>query len=159
MAAAESMQAAGGKVFLDLGSPKPHLEKLLAHVDVVNCPERLIHRLFAINDLEEGAKRILSMGTSEVTITLGEMGAMHCTQQAVTHHKGYEVDAVDTNGAGDVFSGAMLYATLQGWESDRKLAFACAAAALKCQTLGNRDALPTLSQIELFQNDDASSKR
>jgi ribokinase len=150
MAAAESMKRFGGKVFLDLGSPKPQLEQLLEHVDVVNCPERLIHRLFAIDDLEEGARRLLAMGPSEITITRGEKGAIHFTNDSVTLHPGFPVDAVDTNGAGDVFSGAILYGSLQDWNADRKLAFACAAAALKCQRLGNRDALPRLEEVEAF---------
>jgi sugar/nucleoside kinase (ribokinase family) len=149
-ALAETMRSVGGKVFLDLGSPKPQLEQLLEHVDVVNCPERLIHRLFAIVDLEEGAKRFLAMGPNEVTITLGERGAVHFSDGTVTRHAGFLVNAEDTNGAGDVFSGAMIYASLLGWPTERKLSFACAAAALKCQKLGNRAALPSLDEIESF---------
>ncbi len=157
MAAAESMKRFGGKVFLDLGSPKPQLEQLLAHVDAVNCPERLIHRLFAIDDLEEGAKRLLAMGPSEITITLGESGAVHFAKETVIRHAGFPVDAVDTNGAGDVFSGAIVYGSLLGWDAERKLAFACAAAALKCQKLGNREALPMLSEIETFLSEVTSN--
>ena len=148
--AAEAMKQQGGKVFMDLGSPKPHLEQLLEHVDILNAPERLIGRLFGLEDLEEGAKRLLAMGPKEVTLTLGESGAIHCTQTMVTRHPGYPVDAVDTNGAGDVFSGAILYGTLREWSAAKKLSFACATSALKCQQLGNRDALPTLAQIESF---------
>jgi ribokinase len=159
MAAAESIKRTGGRVFLDLGSPKPHLEQLLEQIDVVNCPERLIHRLFAIDDLEEGAKRLLSMGPSEVTVTLGERGALHFTNQAMTRHPGFSVAAVDTNGAGDVFSGAMIYGSLHGWAADRKLAFACAAAALKCRNLGNREALPTRDEIEAFRSDATPNTR
>jgi hypothetical protein len=64
MAAAESMKGFGGKVFLDLGSPKPQLEQLLEHVDLVNCPESLIHRLFTVDDLEEGGGDHLGVRTA-----------------------------------------------------------------------------------------------
>lgn len=157
LAAAESMKRFGGKVFLDLGSPKSHLEELLKQVDVLNCPERLIHRLFAIDDLEEGARRLLALGPTEVTITLGESGAMHFTKETIVHHAGFPVGVVDTNGAGDVFAGAMVYGSLQGWEADRKLAFACAAAALKCRRWGNRDALPRLEDVGVFLSETKSN--
>ncbi len=143
------MRQSGGQVFLDLGSPKLHLEQLLQHVDGLNCPERLIQRLFATDDLEEGGQRLLAMGPREVTITLGEFGAIHFTGDTVTRHTTFPVDAVDTNGAGDVFCGAILYGTVHHWETEKKLAFACAAAALKCRQLGNRAALPTLEEIDL----------
>ena len=58
------------------------------------------------------------------------------------------VEAIDTNGAGDVFAGAMIFATLKNWPVDRRMRFATAAAALKCKSMGNRDALPSLEQIE-----------
>ncbi len=148
--AAKTMRQTGGLVFLDLGSPKLHLEQLLQHVDGLNCPERLIQRLFATDDLEEGGRRLLAMGPSEVTITLGEFGAIHITGDRVTRHTTFTVDAVDTNGAGDVFCGAMVYGTVLRWETEKKLAFACAAAALKCRRLGNRAALPTLEEIDSF---------
>jgi len=150
IAAAETMKAADRKVFMDLGSPKPHLAQLLENVDVLTCPEGLIHRLFGMDELGEGAKRLLAMGPKEVTLTLGESGAIHFTNETTTRHPGFSVDAVDTNGAGDVFSGAMIHGTLNHWGIGKKLTFACAAAALKCRKLGNREALPLLTEIESF---------
>jgi sugar/nucleoside kinase (ribokinase family) len=148
MEAAKVMKQCGGQVFLDLGSPKPHLEHLLQHVDVLNCPERLIHRLFACDELEQGAHRLLALGPREITVTRGEFGAIHFTKSKVTRHPEFKVNAVDTNGAGDVFCGAIIYGTVRNWGAEKKMAFACAAAALKCRQLGNRDALPTLGEIE-----------
>ena len=58
------------------------------------------------------------------------------------------VEAIDTNGAGDVFAGAMIFATLKNWPVDRRMRFAAAAAALKSKSMGNRGALPSLEQIE-----------
>lgn len=150
IATAEIMKRQGGSVFLDLGSPKPHLDQLLAHVDFMNCPERLIHRLFAIDNIDEGARRILAMGPNELSVTSGEAGARLYAHDCVVQHPGYAVNALDTNGAGDVFAGAMIFGTLIGWTGEQRLAFACAAAALKCQRLGNREALPTLAAINEF---------
>jgi sugar/nucleoside kinase (ribokinase family) len=148
--AATAMQERGGRVFLDLGSPKPNLDALLRHVDLLNCPARLIPQVLGMDDLISGARRFLEMGPREVTVTSGEDGALFVSADEVLTQPAFPVDAVDTNGAGDVFAGAMIFASMQGWEPRRRLRFACAASALKCRGLGNRDALPGLREIEDF---------
>ena len=59
----------------------------------------------------------------------------------------YEVDTVDTTGAGDVYHGAYLYAAIQGWPIERCLRFASVAAALKCRMLGGRAGIPTVEEV------------
>jgi sugar/nucleoside kinase (ribokinase family) len=147
IAAARSVKARGGHVFMDLGSPKPDLESLLATVDVLNCPARLARQLLGHSELEVGARQLLGLGPSEVTITLGHEGALHGSREGVTHSPAFPIRALDTNGAGDVFTGAFIFATLQKWPAARKLRFACAASAIKCRAIGNRAALPTLEAI------------
>jgi len=141
------MREAGGRVFMDLGSPKPELEKLLKGVDKLNCPESLIPRLFENDDIEVGAKRLLGMGPQEVTITRGGDGVCYFAEGVKIVQPAFPIDTIDTNGAGDVFSGAMLFATMQDWPIEQRLKFACAAAALKCGGRGNREALPDLDAV------------
>jgi len=149
--AAQLIQNANGLVFIDLGSPKRHLEKLLDVADSVNCPLSLIHRLFNTDDPADGARQLLNLGPQQVTITEGENGAWLFREgHPGIHQPAFPVTAVDTNGAGDTFSGAMIYATMQGWDAAKRLRFASAAAALKCTRIGNRDALPNLGEIESF---------
>ena len=147
--AARIVRANGGVVFLDLGSPKPHLSRLLAEVDSVNCPLGLFHRLYETDDPERGARELLKYGPQQVTVTEGGNGAwLFRTGHPGIHQPAFPVAAVDTNGAGDTFAGAMIHATLQGWPAERRLRFAAAAAALKCAQIGNRDALPSLVEVE-----------
>jgi sugar/nucleoside kinase (ribokinase family) len=47
-----------------------------------------------------------------------------------------------------VFSGALIHAVLEEWPAEQILKFASAAAAIKCQKQGNREALPTLPEID-----------
>ena len=146
--AARIMRVQNGVVFMDLGSPKPHLPKLLAHVDSVNCPLSLFHRLYETDDPERGAKELMKHGPQQVTVTEGENGAwLFQSGHPGIHQPAAHVDAVDTNGAGDTFAGAMIYATMQGWSAKDRLEFATTAAALKCTKIGNRAALPTLADI------------
>ncbi|MGB0580987.1 MAG: carbohydrate kinase family protein [Limisphaerales bacterium] len=151
--AARHMRAQNGVVFMDLGSPKPHLSKLLAHVDSVNCPINLFHRLYETDDPERGAKELMKHGPMQVTVTEGENGAwIFQSGHPGIHQPAFQIEALDTNGAGDTFTGAMIYATMQGWPAKDRIQFANGAAALKCTKMGNRDALPSLEAVERFMN-------
>jgi sugar/nucleoside kinase (ribokinase family) len=148
--AAKKMKAAGGRVSLDLGSKKSNLVDLIGSVDAVNCPLNLIEKLYPKKTLEQVAIRLIDMGVSELTVTNGEFGAWLIDADGINYQEAFSVKALDTNGAGDVFCGAMIYGSIMKWPSNRRLRFASAAAAIKCCSLGNRDALPNLQQIELF---------
>ena len=98
--------------------------------------------------MEKAAKRLVALGAGEVTVTGGDSCAWFFDDNTELHQPAMPVEAIDTNGAGDVFAGAMIFATLKNWPADRRMRFATAAAALKCKSMGNRDALPSLEQIE-----------
>ena len=59
----------------------------------------------------------------------------------------FEVAAIDTTGAGDVFRGALIYSLLRGDRPDVMLRFANAAAALSCTREGAIGGIPTLEEI------------
>ena len=148
--AAQQMKAAGGRISVDLGSPKPNLGTLVGSVDWVNCPLRLLETLYPGEDIEKAVRRLIEMGASEVTVTNGDAGAWLIGVGGMKYQRAFSIQAVDTNGAGDVFSGAMIYGAFKEWGPERRLRFASAAAALKCCAVGNREALPTLKQVESF---------
>ncbi len=148
--AARAMRDGGGRVFLDLGSPKEDLERLLEGVDVLNCPVRLLARLFDDADPIAGGRRLLALGPEQVTVTNGDQGAWLLAQDEVIHRPAFPIDAIDTNGAGDTFAGAIVFGSMQGWPAAQQLEFASAAAALKCSGRGNRDALPTRDEVVEF---------
>lgn len=145
--AARAMRAKGGAVFLDLGSPKERLAELLSEVEVVNCPLRCVERVFGETDPVAGARKLIAAGPRLVTVTDGENGAWLVSETTQLHCPAFEIEPVDTNGAGDTFCGALIYAVMQGWDEPRVLRFATAAAALKCGGLGNRAALPDLDAV------------
>lgn len=58
------------------------------------------------------------------------------------------VQAVDTLAAGDVFHGAFALALAEGAALPRAIAFANAAAALKCRTFGGRLGTPDRAEVE-----------
>ncbi len=63
---------------------------------------------------------------------------------------GFRVEAVGTNGAGDVFHGACAFGELRGWPLEGTLTFANAVAAMKCRALGGRRGIPRLTEVRDF---------
>jgi sulfofructose kinase len=80
--------------------------------------------------------------------TLGEEGVLAWDGLRFHHSPAYRVQVVDTTGAGDIFHAGFIYALLQGWELERQLDFACAAAALNCTAIGARGGIETVGRIE-----------
>jgi len=58
------------------------------------------------------------------------------------------VEAVDTLAAGDVFHGAFTLALAEGMPIPTSIAFANAAAALKCRSFGGRLGTPGREEVE-----------
>jgi ribokinase len=146
--AARRAKAAGLTVVLDAGSPKPGTAELLAHVDVVNCPRRFLSEFLHTDDVRSGTKRLRAMGPRIVTVTSGAQGAAIATADGVIERPAFVIDPLDTTGAGDVFTGALIHGVLSAWGPERMLTFAMAAAACKCTAMGNRAALPSDAMIQ-----------
>ena len=148
--AAKKMKAVGGRVTIDLGSKKSNFADLIESADAVNCPLNLLKKLYPKDNLKQASTRLIDMGISELTVTNGKFGAWLIDKDGIKYQKAFSVKSLDTNGAGDVFCGAMIYGSMMEWKSDRRLRFAAAAAAIKCCNIGNRNALPNFQQIESF---------
>ncbi len=145
--AARTVSESGGLVCLDTGSPKPGMEQLIPYVEVINCPRHFLPAFLNTEDFDVGAARLLEMGPRIVTVTSGSQGAALWTKDTKIEMPAFPIRAVDTTGAGDVFSGALIYAAMHRWPSERMVMFAAAAAAMKCSAIGNRDALPKLKDV------------
>ncbi len=81
-------------------------------------------------------------------VTLGRDGALAYSAGSFSYSPGFEVKAVDTTGAGDVFHGAFIYGLLAGWPLPRTLDFANALAALNSTALGARGGIATRARAE-----------
>src|ERR1035437_4544793 len=54
--------------------------------------------------------------------------------QPIASYRPYDIEPVDTTGAGDSFRGAIAFGLLQGWSDERTVEFASAVAACVCMT-------------------------
>jgi ribokinase len=147
--AAEIARQAGVVVSLDGGAGElwPGVETLLPLVDLMVVARRFAQQHTGHADpLLAGPALLATYQPRQVVITDGTRGCWYWDSGRHFHQPAFAVDAVDTTGAGDVFHGAYLYAFLQGWPARRCLAFAAAAAALKCRKLGGRAGIPTTEE-------------
>lgn len=96
------------------------------------------------------AERLSASHPGFVCVTAGEKGCWWGEGGTVRHTPAPMVEAVDTLAAGDVFHGAFAYGFVQGWPHERTIAFASAAAAIKCTRFGGRLGAPTRAEVEAF---------
>lgn len=153
--AARWAKEAGMKVLLDPGMPYAQIKPLLAYVDVPIVPEYWARALLPDRSPMYVAERLHDEGAEIAVVTLGERGAVVAWDGRAQAIPAFQVDVVDTTGAGDAYHGAFLYALLQDWDVPRMARFASAVGSMNCRAMGGRNALPTLAEVEEFMNDAA----
>tara|TARA_B100000678_G_scaffold288185_1_gene296142 strand:+ start:1 stop:1002 length:1002 start_codon:yes stop_codon:yes gene_type:complete len=89
------------------------------------------------------AEEFLRSVSSQNLITLGKNGSMIWDGSNLETIEGFEVKAVDTNGAGDIFAGSVLHKICEGHDLKSSAKFGCFAASKKVEKFG-----PRLSQEE-----------
>jgi ribokinase len=92
----------------------------------------------------------MSLGVAGVIVTLGAAGAVLADVSGEIRDPGYEVDVIDTIGAGDAFAGSVAAALARGVGLREAVRLGNAAAALAVGRRGAYDACPTLAETEEF---------
>lgn len=100
--------------------------------------------------IEVQAKTLLDCGASTIVATLGEQGAMRVSSDGMEHFPAYPVEAVDTTGAGDAFTAALVAALAHGVQLDDAIDNACRAGAFCVTWRGVIDGLATSDQLKSF---------
>lgn len=126
---------------------------LLALVDflIVNEVEASVLSDYGVKDVRTAsvAARILNEnGPKHVIVTLGANGALFVGPEGEFHIPSFEVQAVDTTGAGDAFIGAFAFAYTQGMDVENCIRYACAAGAAATTRVGAQVSLPTRKEVE-----------
>ena len=151
----------GVPVSVDVDTVYPGFESVLQNVDYLvagsNWPSKWTGEtdpFTALSRLQE------EYGMRVAAMTLGSYGALALEAGRWHYSAGFEVDCVDTTGAGDVFHGAFCYAVLSGMEMPAVLEFSNAAAALNCTAIGARGHVPVLAEIyELIESGGAGRRK
>ena len=106
-------------------------------VDLLFCNEEEAC-LFTDTDNAEAALESLKPIAGSIVITLGAKGALLWDGEAAHRVEPVTVKAVDTNGAGDMFAGAFLYAITHGHDFPTAGKLAAAASARVVSDFGPR---------------------
>jgi sulfofructose kinase len=148
VAALDGARAAGIPVVFDADSAP--VERAL-----VAGASHAIFSLEALRDYtgddspREGLRRVAGQTAAVVAVTCGGDGVYWIEAGGPLEHlPAFEVQVVDTLGAGDVFHGAFALALAEGQGLRDAMRFAAAAAAVKCTRFGGRAGTPGRDQVE-----------
>jgi ribokinase len=128
-------------------------DRILSFVDVLtpNQEEAFVltgRRADTPQLARQAAARLRAEGVRHVVVTLGEAGCLLLSEESERTVAPYQVDVVDTVGAGDAFNGALAVALADGRPLAEAAAWANAAGALAVTRPGAQGALPRRNQIE-----------
>jgi ribokinase len=90
------------------------------------------------------------LGVSRVVLTMGAAGLIAGEGADIRQVEAFEVEAVDTTAAGDIFCGALAVGLGEGRSFWEALRFASAASALSVTRFGAQPSAPHRQEIEEF---------
>ncbi len=169
--AAGIAHAAGAKVIVTPAPALPIDDKLYGNISILTPSMGEASALTGIEVTgEESARRSSEFfhrrGVETVVITMGAAGAFVSTAPSLASPRrggrgnllevtdrlipAYPVEAVDTTGGGDAFTGAFAFGLDRGDDVFAAARFACAAAALCVTKRGTTVAMHSLDEVEKF---------
>jgi sugar/nucleoside kinase (ribokinase family) len=146
----EWMRAAGRPTLIDADHYSPEAHAVARDCDYVVASHRYATACTGRDDPAAAARALASDVPGAVVVTAGRDGASVVARGEEWRQPAFLVPVKDTTGAGDVFHGAFLCGVLRGWDLRRTVAFAAAAAALKCRSLGGRAGIASLAETARF---------
>ena len=149
--AARYAREAGVPTVIDVEKVRPGIAELLQEIDVIITAQDFPASLTGHEDLGRALEAMAEEFPARVVCaTLGEEGSLARCGGREIRTRGFQVDCVDTTGAGDVFRGAFVAGCLKTPDADIEdvLTYANAAAALNCRALGARGGIPTPQEVD-----------
>lgn len=132
---------------------------LLPQADLLKVNEQESELLTNVADIEKATDLLLARGPKLIVVTLGAKGSYFRTADKAGYMPGFQVDALDSTGCGDAFTGALLSQLIPHGIKDldahivKALQFANAAGAITATRRGAIPALPTARQVADFLRD------
>jgi sulfofructose kinase len=108
-----------------------------------------------VDGIEAGLAEARKLAPGRIAVTLGGEGVVSSDGATLHRVPAFKVRAVDTLGEGDVFHGALTVALAERRDWPDALAFASAAAAVKCGRPSGRGSFPTRQEVERLMQEGA----
>ncbi len=87
---------------------------------------------------------------AEIIITLGERGSVYSINNQVKIMPTIVTNIVDTNGAGDVYAGAFIYAMGRNFGLEKAIAYATIASSMSTTKMTSRMSIPSLTEVSTY---------
>jgi sulfofructose kinase len=140
-------RGAGATITCDIDRSTPHVWEFLANVTYPILAAGVPSALTDVDDLRASLSAMRTRHAGVLCVTLGDRGAAALEGDTYVEVPAFNVRAVDTTGAGDVFRAGFIYGLVQSWPIEEILRFANAAAAASCTRAGAIDAVPPLDDV------------
>lgn len=139
------------KVLYDCGGLYEGVERILKLTDVMIPSEEFALGHTGCDNVSDAAKCLYELYHPEVVvITCGKEGGLIYDGMTSVSYPAFVVEAVDTNGSGDVFHGAFAAAMVKGYSYMNCCMFASATSAIKCMGIGARESVPDEKSVYKF---------
>jgi ribokinase len=141
--------------FLD---PAPAIklpDEIFRYIDIIKPNETEAFTLTGIKvedvtSAENAGNWLIDKGVKTVILTLGDKGAVLVTKQGAEYFPAPKLNAIDTTGAGDIFSGAFFFSLQNGKTIKESIQFAVVAASLSTTKMGVIESIPDIAEIDDF---------
>jgi sulfofructose kinase len=152
LALVEQARVLGIPSVLDAGSVNDGTRMLYNKVDYLITSEKFA-RQYSGEDDPRTALAALDGAAPFIASTWGDDGVYWQDEYGQHHTPAFDIEPLDTTGAGDAFHGAFALGLAEGMEPKKNIRRACAVAALTCLRAGARTALPRLAAVEALCGD------
>lgn len=148
------LEKAHEKGLLTAFNPSPFVDELkgfdYSKVDYLILNESEGQSITGETQTKAVVNKLLEMCGGAVVLTLGGDGAVYSDKEEYTFVPAFKVDAVDTTGAGDTFTGYFLSAVLNGIKAEKALKIAASASAIVVGKSGAAETIPEKGEVENF---------
>jgi len=125
------------------------IEPLLKLTDILFTASESL-RVLGLDESPNSLDKLLERGPKVVILKRGREGVIVITNEEKVAVEAYEVQVVDSTGAGDAFAAGFVSGVLDGASWVEAAALGNAVAAMKCTKMGAQAGLPTRGQVEAF---------
>lgn len=145
----------GKKVILNPAPAQPLSAELLSRLYLITPNETEAELIAGVKitdeaSANEAARVLAAKGVQNVIVTLGSKGALVCSEGKSVVVPAYQVKAVDTTAAGDVFNGAMTVALSEGCDLFEASRFGCKASAIAVTRPGAQSSAPYRNEVDVL---------
>ena len=148
----KKISSKGARLVLDSNSlTKSDIEKVTPFLIKPNereVSELCGRKVSSVDDAKAAAEELYSLGAENVTVSLGELGAVLVCRDGAYYVGAPKTEVVSTIGAGDASVAGFIYAFENGKSNGEALRYAVAFGTATCLTSGTKP--PVKKDIESF---------